>query len=305
MGHKKWTICLLIFSLLLFFSACSAKDQTIVKVGDAGIGERQLEQYAYLYCFIQGDDPEELSDENLEYLKSLLLEDLIALNVIRTHYKDDEGILPEDYKDSVNEFLKTIKEQKPADQYMKKYGISKKALEDFYIDQFYSRAFIEELSADIPEVTDKEINEYYDENKDRFEVDEVTAKHILVKEEGLAEEILSRLKKGGNFEEEAKAHSIDGSGENGGDLGSFGRGYMVPEFEDAAFSLNPGELSDIVKTTYGYHIIYVSDKEQRLKTFDEVEDSIRDMLQNTYLIEAYTEKIGELKEEIGVEYLLE
>lgn len=306
MGHKKRTICLLIFSMLIFFSACDSKGQVIVKVGDVGIQDKQLDQYAYLYCFIQGDDAESLTEENLEYLKTLLLEDLIALNVIRTYYKGDESVLPEDYKESVNEFLKTIKEQKPADNYMKKYGITKKALKDFYIDQFYSHAFLEELSADIPEVTDQEINEYYNNNVEKFKVDRVTAKHILVKEESLAEDILSRLKKGADFAEEAKMHSIDeGSSENGGDLDSFGRGDMIPEFEAAAFSLKPGELSDIVKTIYGYHIIYVSDKEQRVKAFEEVENDIRNMIENSYLLEAYTEKIGELKEEIGVEYLLE
>ncbi len=88
---------------------------------------------------------------------------------------------------------------------------------------------------------------------------EVKANHILVKTEGEARKIVEELKKGASFTKLAEQHSQCPSKKKGGDLGWFGRGKMVPEFEKAAFSLKKGETSDVVKTKFGYHIIRVND----------------------------------------------
>lgn len=87
---------------------------------------------------------------------------------------------------------------------------------------------------------------------------QVKASHILVKTESEARKILEDLKKGADFAKLAKEKSQCPSKKRGGNLGWFGRGKMVPEFEKAAFSLKKGELSDIVKTQFGYHIIKVT-----------------------------------------------
>ena len=79
--------------------------------------------------------------------------------------------------------------------------------------------------------------------------------HILVEKLSLAQELKTRITKGESFANLAKQHSIDGSKRRGGDLGFFGRGMMVPEFEKTAFALEKGQVSDIVKTQFGYHII--------------------------------------------------
>ncbi|HBN09934.1 MAG TPA: hypothetical protein DD435_15255 [Cyanobacteria bacterium UBA8530] len=106
-------------------------------------------------------------------------------------------------------------------------------------------------------LSEKEVRDYYDKNPKLFQRDdEISASHILVKEEKLAKEILAKLKKGDSFAKLAEQYSIDpGSKKKGGDLGPFGRGMMVPEFEKVAFSLKEGQLSDLVKTNFGYHII--------------------------------------------------
>jgi peptidyl-prolyl cis-trans isomerase C len=83
----------------------------------------------------------------------------------------------------------------------------------------------------------------------------IRCSHILVEKLSLAEEILDKIKKGENFSRLAEQYSIDGSRRRGGDLGDFGRGMMVKPFEEAAFKLNVGEVSGIVKTQFGYHII--------------------------------------------------
>ena len=88
---------------------------------------------------------------------------------------------------------------------------------------------------------------------------QVRASHILVKEEGTAEELKTRIEGGASFAALAKEHSQCPSGDGGGDLGWFGRGMMVRAFEDAAFSLPVGEVSSPVKTQFGYHLIVVTE----------------------------------------------
>ncbi len=85
--------------------------------------------------------------------------------------------------------------------------------------------------------------------------EQVRCAHILVEKESLAKEILAKLQAGESFSKLAEQYSIDGSRRRGGDLGTFGRGMMVKPFEEASFKLKPGEISGLVKTQFGYHII--------------------------------------------------
>jgi len=129
-------------------------------------------------------------------------------------------------------------------------------------------------------VTDEEMKKFYDENKDKFKTgDQVRASHILVKTDKEAQDILAQLKKGAKFEDLAKKYSADSSAAKGGDLGWFPRGAMVPEFDKVAFSLKEGELSGIVKTNFGFHIIKVTGKRAAgIRTFDEMKDQIKSNL---------------------------
>ena len=113
-------------------------------------------------------------------------------------------------------------------------------------------------------ITDKEISAYFEQNKDQFAQEEqVEASHILVKDKATAEEVLKKLNNGGDFAKLAKEYSTDTSNaNNGGSLGYFGKGQMVPEFEDVAFKLKVNEISEPVKTEYGYHIIKVTGKKE-------------------------------------------
>ncbi len=111
---------------------------------------------------------------------------------------------------------------------------------------------------------------YYENNKEKYvHKEQVRASHILIKidkktteqaAKAKIEEIKKELDKGADFAELAKKYSQDGSASNGGDLGFFGKGQMVPEFEKAAFSLKKGEISNPVKTQFGFHLIKVTDK---------------------------------------------
>lgn len=111
------------------------------------------------------------------------------------------------------------------------------------------------------QVTEKELKAYYDKNKTMFvQKEQVKAKHILVKTQEEAVAVKKRILKGESFEEVAKEISIGPSAQKGGDLGWFEKEQMVPEFANSAFSLAIGQISDPVKTQFGYHIIKVYEK---------------------------------------------
>jgi len=130
------------------------------------------------------------------------------------------------------------------------------------------------------QISDAELKKFYDENKDKFKTGEqLKASHILVKSEKEAQDILAQLKGGANFEDLAKKYSTDSTAAKGGDLGWFSKGAMVPEFDKAAFGLKEGELSGIVKTQFGFHIIKVTGiRPAGIRTFDEVKEQIKTTL---------------------------
>lgn len=148
------------------------------------------------------------------------------------------------------------------------------------------------------QITHDDLVSYYDQHRDEYRTPEqVKVSHILIKtplpgpdgkvdEKGVAEaqhraeDLLKQIKAGANFEELAKKYSEDpGSAKEGGSLGWIQRGRTVPEFEKAAFSLPKGQISDLVRSSYGFHIIRVDDKQEaHMKTLDEVTDQIEPIL---------------------------
>lgn len=127
-------------------------------------------------------------------------------------------------------------------------------------------------------VSEGEIKEYYEKNISSFvEPERIRVRHIMTSTEEKAKEVLEKLNAGGDFEQIAKQYSEDPmSKEIGGDIGFIQRGEVIKEFEDAAFKLGVGEISPIIKTQFGYHIIRVDEKvEQRQKGFEEVKNEIK------------------------------
>lgn len=151
-------------------------------------------------------------------------------------------------------------------------------------------------------ITDDEISNYFKENKDSFAQEEqVEASHILVEKKSEAEKIAKQLKAGGDFAELAKKYSTDTSAEEGGKLGFFGRGEMAAEFEKAAFSLKKGEISDIVKSEHGYHIIKVTDRKAAQKAnLEDSRDEIEKTLKNERIETEYTAWMTEKQKEYDI-----
>lgn len=131
--------------------------------------------------------------------------------------------------------------------------------------------------------------------------DEVAARHILVDNEEKAKEILAKIKAGGDFAALAKENSTDtGSKEQGGFLGYFGRGQMVPEFEKAAFTMIKGQVSEPVKTNFGWHIIKLEDRRRKPPpSFDDVKETIL----NSLAVLKAQEVVAALRKKANVEYV--
>jgi peptidyl-prolyl cis-trans isomerase C len=168
-------------------------------------------------------------------------------------------------------------------------------------------------------VTDADTKSFYDQNKPRFrQEDSIHASHILfrveeqadvaarAKAKTQADDILKQLKKGSAFADLAKKYSQDpGSAPNGGDLGFFSRGQMVPAFEQVAFALKPGQTSGVVETPFGYHIIRVSEaKPGRDLGYDEVKAQIEDHLKQQVRDQKSQEFVDQLKAKGKVQILI-
>jgi peptidyl-prolyl cis-trans isomerase C len=149
-------------------------------------------------------------------------------------------------------------------------------------------------------ITDEAMKKVYaDAIKDIGNEQEVSARHILVESEDEAKTIASDLKKGGDFAAIAKEKSKDpGSKESGGDLGFFSKDQMVPEFAEAAFKLDKGQVSDPVKSQFGWHVIRVDDKRAKQPpSFEQVKDQIENFVQR----KAQAELIQKLRAEGKIE----
>lgn len=165
-------------------------------------------------------------------------------------------------------------------------------------EQIIRAAYLEQQVA--KKMTDKRLKEAYDEFvKEQPDVQEAKAAHILVEDEATANEILTKLKDGGDFAELAKEYSTDNTAENGGNLGYFAKSDVVPEFAEATFDLKEGQVTqEPVQTQFGYHIIKLEEKRQRPKpTFEEA----KQFLQNDVQRQLLEEMMSDWREDASIE----
>ena len=168
---------------------------------------------------------------------------------------------------------------------------------------------VEQACSSVAEPTDDEVAAFYAAHRDEYVAPEqVLCQHILVK--GSGDAALDKIKaireriveEGADFAEEAKKHSDCPSGAQGGSLGWFGRGMMVPEFDKAAFEMKKGEVSGVIATQFGYHIIYKADhKGGGRQTLVDVHDQIRDLLRHEARGRATEAYVAELRAKADVE----
>ncbi|MDH5767569.1 MAG: peptidylprolyl isomerase [Nitrospirota bacterium] len=228
---KKFAVLILILTISLFF-ACAKKGEQkgpyLAKVGNVEITQADFErEIKNLPDFAQ--KMFENSSGKEKFLDELVKKEILYQEAIKKGFDKDSGYL--------------------------------KKVEDFKKITLVSVLLEKEIEAKAT-LSEQDIKDYYEKHKEEFTpVSQIKASHILVKTEQEAKDIVEKLKKGEDFAKIAKKSSIDAaSAKNGGDLGFFSKGQMVPEFEAAAVKLKKGEVSEPVHTQFGYHIIKLTDK---------------------------------------------
>lgn len=321
----KKIMAVLLMALMVFsLTACSSKESKdiVAKVNDRVITvseyEKTLGMYKKNFEGIYGPDiwttEVEKGKTVIEVIKEQVLNNMINDEVVY-QAAQKENIVVEDKDvdaqlkqfntqlESNEEFKKFLKENNIDDQFLKN-----QLKKDMVISK-YKENYIGSL-----EVNDEKLKEYYDANKEEYKKEEVKASHILFKTVGddmkpvseedkkaakkKADDILVRAKNGEDFAALAKEYSEDTvSGNNGGDLGYFGKGVMVPDFEKVAFGMNAGEISDLVESQFGYHIIKVIDKVNEIIPFEDVKEQIKVNIET----DSYKEKIQQLEKDTKIE----
>jgi len=240
--------------------ADASKDYTVLKVGNDEIKNSEVMDL-WKSLFPNGSAPDFNSfDENIRQnvLRGLLSERLIYNEAVTAGYDKDPEV-------------------------QKRIAALQK--------QVVMQAFMEKKARDL--VTDDQLKAAYAEKAAAAKgKEEVRASHILVATEAEAKKLYEQIKKGADFDKLAKEKSTDkGSGANGGDLGWFTRDKMVPEFADAAFKLKKGDVSEPVKSEFGWHIIKLEDRRPlQIASFDDMKESLKGELANK-AVQAYVETL--------------
>ena len=245
----------------------------------------------------------------LEVVKAQILDKMISDEVkyqeaVKKGIKADEA----EINDQMEQFKQNIEKDEQIKKFMEENGID----DEFLKAQIEKELIVMKFEQDFKDnfkVEDSNAKEYYEKNKESYRNNQVKASHILIKtvdgslsplpeeeiakKKEIAQDILQKAKDGEDFAQLAKDYSEDeGSAPNGGDLGFFKKGVMVPEFENAAFGLEKGQMSELVQSQFGYHIIKVYDKIDETPGFEEVKESIvEQMRQDEY--ESHIEKLME------------
>lgn len=238
-------------------SGSSANDAVVATVDGAPITQSELQTTLDQFKGQFGQMPE-------EQLRAVALSSLIDMKVI-TDAAEKEGL------DKTEAF--------------------KTRMDQLRQEELYNAFFDQKINA---EITPEMLKARYDEEiANAPKQEEVHARHILVDTEDEAKKIIAELDNGADFAELAKERSTGPSADNGGDLGYFSKGQMVPEFEEVAFSLNPGEYTETpVQTQFGYHVIEVEDTREKTPIpFEQIEPQLRQLVAS----EKYNEVVSQLK----------
>ena len=233
--------------------------------------------------------------------------------------------LPVDEKAIDAQVEKVIAQVGGRDNYVKALAQQKISEDDFRKELAKGcrvDALVQQACSGVADPTEQEVADYYTSHQQDFVTQpQVLAQHILVKTEGMdaadkaqalekIKEIRARILKSGDpgeigqaFCNEAREHSDCPSGQQGGSLGWFGPGMMVPEFDQASFAMKCGEVSDVIETQFGYHIILKTDeKAGGPQTLVDVADQIRDLLRHEARGRAMDAFVHELREKVKIEY---
>lgn len=303
MKCKKWIALLLAVAMTIAVTGCgkdegggTGKDDVVATIEDTSITNGQLDEFVKLSAYVAQQDMTsfEAQPELLNYLKKAMLTNMVSYEAMRLTL-EEEGveIFPADYDAKLKEFLASGKDG------VKELGISEETLTHYFNLNFYATPFNEDAEK---AVTDAEVRAYYDEHiADRYTLTAARAEvsHILPKDEATANEVYDKIAGGADFAEMAAEYGTDGTKDIGGSLGVLMENdpNYDADFMKGAFALKSGEVSKPVKTSFGFHIIKLGEREEAgtVIPFEEETDSIRSNLITTKYNEVVTELVGKYK----------
>ncbi|HOE56733.1 MAG TPA: peptidylprolyl isomerase [Bacillota bacterium] len=313
-GKSKLLPTLLAFvMLLLLLSGCGIvrvnpeidNNTVVAKVSDQEIKKEefnklfnilktQYEQQFGTEVWEQEVDGKKFGDVAREKLLDMLIDEKLQINKA-----SELGITVTD--DEVNIEIEKAKKYFDSEEKYNEFLKSQNIDLDYIKQSMKKELIINKLNEKLTEkvtVDNDELKNYYDNHQDEFV--SVKASHILLESREEAEKILQRVKAGENFAELAKQNSKDPSAkENSGDLGYFSQGEMVEPFEKAAFAMKPGEISDIVQTDFGFHIIKLEDR--KLEKFADVREQLKGNLLYDKKSKEYEKLLEEMRKNTKIE----
>lgn len=238
-------------------------------------------------------------------LKTGLMNQLVERELIRQEGKRRGVVAPDAaVQAKIADIKKGFKSDADFQERLKANGTDAAGFERQVRDMVEVEQVVNAVTAEA-KVSEDEVRRYYDQNRKMYDrPQEVRARHVLVKDEATIKLVEKKARAGEDFGALAKEYSEDpGSKDEGGDLGYFGRGKMVGEFEDAAFSTPPGQLSKLVKTKFGWHLLKIEDrKAPRTQPFAEVREEIRQNLLAERRRAAFTTWLQDRKAHAKIEY---
>jgi len=261
-----------------------------------------------------------ISGTRLSEIKKDVLENLIGRELLyqtsqKHGIKVDEAAINNQLANQLAMLKKRFPSEAEFDKFLSKNNLSEAGMRvqlerNMAIKEFVDKQFVQKVT-----ISDKESKAYYESNPEYFkQPEQVQASHILIKIDSEADEsqkaqarkkiekIQKRLQKGEDFAALAKEFSQCPSNAKGGDLGYFQHGQMVPPFEQVAFALKPGAVSDIVETKFGYHLIKVIDKKPETTIpYKDVKDKLEQHLKQEKIQKEATLYVEKLKEKAKVE----
>lgn len=318
---KKIFTLILCLMMTVSLIGCSANKKAVATVNGEKITLENYEKLLYLNkssmeSYYGSDIWSTEIEKGKTYedtLRDMVLQTMIGSEAIYQQAKK-EDVLPKDdqIQQQIDSFNESIKNNGEYQEELKKMGINEEFLK-FQFTRDLANNNLQERFEKKAKISENEMKKYYKDNKKSFYTDTVTASHILLKTQDdkgkelsvekkkeakkKVQEALAKVKSGEDFAKIAQKYSEDPSASSGGQLGTFGRGQMVTEFEDAAFSMKPGQISDIVETQYGYHIIKVTGRVDKQETYNDVKGEIK----KTLASEKYTKYVEKLKKDSTIE----
>jgi foldase protein PrsA len=272
-----------LLALVVFLSLAFVKEDAVAKFDGESISK------------------DDLYNEMVEQYGAATVDQIISDKIVAAEAKKQKiTITTKEINEELDQLKKSYGGEDAFNQVLESNNTTLVALKDDITDYLTLRKILEKEI----DISDEELQTYFEENKDSLgEAEQVKASHILVEDENKAKELKAKLDAGEDFAALAKEHSTDKSTkEAGGELGFFEKGTMVAEFDEVAFTLAVNQISNPVKSEYGYHIIKVEDKkEAKEATFEDSKGKIKETLLEQKMETEYQSWLEKKKKEYDIE----